>query len=323
MSHGITAADRGFTVRKPAWHGLYPVLDEHVTSIDEVVERLGLTWEAEKRPIYLGDADGQPGRVIAEHFAVTRSDTEEVLGIVSGRYETVQYPRAFRFAENLLGDLIAETGGTLFGGKQAFLLLRFPDWIEVGGDVIDQYLGIRAGHDGKTAITAAVTPIRWVCNNTVTIGIKTARATYTIRHIGDPSGQLHEARAALGITVDFYKQFKKFGDELATQKFTERQLAKVVEELWPTEKGMTKRQLGHRERAREAVLALFGGTYPTGDTRGNSPGSAWCAFNALVEYHDHVQGVRGDRVSQRMNRQLGDPQGFKHKALQLVAAQVN
>jgi hypothetical protein len=44
-----------------------------------------------------------------------------------------------------------------------------------------------------------------------------------VRHVGDPTGQLHEARAVLGLTVDYYRQFRRFGDQLADRESPARQ----------------------------------------------------------------------------------------------------
>jgi hypothetical protein len=44
MGHGLTDSDRMFSVRKPPWHGLGAVLDDHPRSIDEALDRSGLGW---------------------------------------------------------------------------------------------------------------------------------------------------------------------------------------------------------------------------------------------------------------------------------------
>jgi hypothetical protein len=72
----------------------------------------------------------------------------------------------------------------------------------VGGDEVRPYVVLSAWHTG--AIRAMTTPVRAVCNNTVRLALERARAVYRVRHVGDPTGQLYEARAVLGLTVDYY-----------------------------------------------------------------------------------------------------------------------
>jgi hypothetical protein len=65
-----------------------------------------------------------------------RSDTCEVLGVVTDRYTVIQNREAFGFRANLLGSELAfETAGSLHGGKRVFVTCRLAsiDHVEVGG----------------------------------------------------------------------------------------------------------------------------------------------------------------------------------------------
>jgi hypothetical protein len=66
------------------------------------------------------------------------------------------------------------------------------------------------------------TPVRAVCANTVRAALERARSVDRVRHVGDPTGQLHEARAVLGMTVAYYRPFAAFGDRLALAPMGER-----------------------------------------------------------------------------------------------------
>ena len=84
----------------------------------------------------------------------------------------------------------------------------------------------------------ALTPVRIVCNNTLTAALsrakgKDAQRTYTIRHLGDMDSKLAEAREVLQVTVNYYKQFKDLGDELARVKVSDRKISGYLERLLP------------------------------------------------------------------------------------------
>jgi hypothetical protein len=111
----------------------------------------------------------------------------------------------------------------------------------------------------------------------------------------------------LGLTVDYYRQFARFGDELALAPMSERALGEVLAELYPHDTALGA-------RARETVLALFAG----GETVGNAPGSKWCAWNAIVEFHDHHGRPRTPEGA--FTRKLEDPSGVKRRALELISA---
>ena len=244
-----------------------------------------------------------------------REDTDEVLGVVSDDYVVVQNRDCFAFLANLLGsELIFETAGSLWGGRQVFITAKLPDHITVGGDEVRPYVVLSAWHTGTGAIRAMTTPVRAVCNNTVRLALERARAVYRVRHVGDPTGQLHEARAVLGLTVDYYRQFQRLGDELALEPMSERALREVLAELYPHDTALGGRALASRARARETVLELF----LHGDTVGAAPGSKWCALNAIVEFHDHHGRPRTPEGA--FVRKVEDPGGLKGRALDLVLA---
>ena len=310
MAHGITSHDSLMVVRTPPWHRLGVVLDHTPRSLDEALATAGLTWTVAKQSLHRPD-----GRTVEGLVATVREDTDTVLGVVSDEYVVVQNRDCFALLANLLGsELILETAGSLWGGKQVFITARLPDHITVGGDEIRPYVVLSAWHTGTGAIRAMTTPVRAVCANTVRAALERARSVYRVRHVGDPTGQLHEARAVLGLTVDYYRQFARFGDRLALEPMSERALGEVLAELYPHDTALGGRALRARARARGTVLAIFRG----GETVGNAPGSKWCAWNAIVEFHDHHGRPRTPEGA--FTRKLEDPGGVKRRALELISA---
>src|SRR5919197_5557833 len=213
MAHGITRSDTMMSVRRVPWHGLGAVLDARPRTLDAALEASGLTWTVAKEPLCRSD-----GRTVAGHHATVREDTDTVLGVVSDDYVVVQNQECFAFLAGLLGsELVFETAGSLWGGRQVFITAALPDHVTVGGDEVPLYVVLSVWHTGTGAIRAMTTPVRAVCANTVRAALARANAVYRVRHVGDPSGQLHEARAVLGMTIDYYRQFPAFGDRLALE----------------------------------------------------------------------------------------------------------
>src|SRR4051812_19258415 len=310
MAHGITQSDTMMSVRRVPWHRLGVVLDERPHTLAAALEAAGLTWTVAKEPLYR--SGGQP---VAGHHATVRRDTDHVLGVVSDDYVVVQNEQCFAFLANLLGsELIFETAGSLWGGKQVFITAELPDHLTVGGDEVRPFVVLSAWHTGTGAIRAMTTPVRAVCANTVRAALERATAVYRVRHVGDPTAQLQEARAVLGMTIDYYRQFAAFGDRLALAPMSERALRAVLAELYPHDTALGGRALTNRRRAREAVMAAFTG----GDTVGNAPGSKWCAWNAVVEVHDHHGRARSPEGA--WTRAIEDPGARKARALELVLA---
>jgi phage/plasmid-like protein (TIGR03299 family) len=293
------------SVHQRPWHGLGVVLETRPRNAEEALTLAGLSWEVVQLPVLL-DSQAAPPRTIEGYKANVRSDTGDVLGVVTDKYEVVQNRDAFGFLSGLLGsDAAFETAGSLFGGKRVFVTVRLAEleYLIVGGDRTDLFVNFFTSHDGSQAVTVLRTMIRTVCNNTWMGALRDSRYRYSFRHVGDMTSRLHEAREQLHLSIDYAQQFKQFGDHLASQSMAERELARITEELWPNEG--TDTTVKSRTRRRNAVMALF----VDGQTRGNAPGTKWCAANALLEHIEWQSTVRSDHG--RFVRHIEDPQGSR------------
>ena len=262
-----------------------------------------------------------------------RDDTLDVLGVWTGRGTPITNREGFAWMEALLGATRFEALFSIRGGQQVCLLSELPDWITVGGDTVRRFLYARLDHSGHGAMQTMATNVRVQCANTDRMAIGEARARdgiYRVRHIGDVSRRLAAAREALELSVDYGEQFRRFGDRLATQRIGEAELRKVLSELYPAA-SHSDRAVKSAARRREAVMAIFRGEGEHGDTRGNAPGSRWCAYNAIVEYQQHYAPVRTDprltlverrerEAERRFIRSTDDPTGTQARALELLTA---
>jgi phage/plasmid-like protein (TIGR03299 family) len=329
MAHGLTDSDSMFAVRRPPWHGLGVVLAEPPRSIDEALTKSGLGWQvrqgdvlAVRRPEWSDDFGRvhDPELVPAEtadgctYRANLREDTGELLGIVSDDYRVVPNRDAFAFLDALLGsELQFETAGSLHGGRRVWVLARLPEWVEVGGDRTAVYVYVANSHDGSMAVTASATDVRIVCANTLAWALRrsdygeAAKRTYRFRHTDDLRLKFAEASQVMDMTLDYAVQFKLLGDRLAREKLTPWRFERsVLERLFAVEDDMGRRARDNRSQAKLAVVDLFRGRGPAGDTSGNSPGTKWAAANAIAEYADF--GRRYTRRTDQVQRSFEDTQ---------------
>ena len=333
MGHGITESDTMFSVREMPWHGLGAVLDDYPTSIDDALEKSGLGWQVKqgdvlvvKTPEWTDDFGvvQPPELVPAQGFVANlRDDNDEVLGIVSDDYRVVPNRDAFKFLDSLINsDLYFETAGSLNGGKRVWVLARMPEYVEVGGDETATYIYVANSHDGSMAVTAAVSPIRIVCANTLGMALRRADAnaarTYRFRHTGNLEVKYAEARNVLDLAINYEKQFKEVGDKLAQTPFSQNDLEKKAPDtLFVIDDETGPRARTIREQSKENILNIWQGNGPAGDTRGNAPGTKWTAYNAVAEYADfgRIYTKRTDQV----HRSFED-NNLKQRAFDLVVS---
>ena len=89
----------------------------------------------------------------------------------------------------------------------------------------------------------------------------------------------------LELSIGYYEQFRATGNRLASQACSERQLRRVLDELYPC--GMEDRVSDRSRRSREQTKQRIVDLFLDGDTQGNAPGSKWAAVHAIVEYGDY------------------------------------
>lgn len=297
-------------VREKPWHGLGTRVEEAMTS-KEALELSGLNWTIESKPVFDG-----AGNVIAGYKANTRSSDNKVLGIVGNRYQIVQNAEAFEFTDALIGEGIKyETAGSLMGGKKIWLLGKMPERYIVG-DKFEPYVCFSNTHDGTGAVRCCMTPIRVVCNNTLNMALSDAQRSWSTRHVGDISAKLAEARMTLQLAEEYLKGLEETADKLANAKFTEGDMKKALDQLFPVPENATERQKKTAENAKEEIIicSLRPDVAQFLNTK-------WGFVNAVSDYIGHSEPAR--RTANFEENRWGYIMGghwIFDKAVQLVAA---
>lgn len=258
------------------WHGLVnPV--EGVLTAEEALKEAKLDWEVEKQPIYFGEEK----KIFSGRNAVVRIRDQKELGIVGNGYKLFQNAEAFSFFDSLVESDEAKytAAGSLFGGKRIFLTAQIgEDFLIDGQDPHKQFLLITNSHDGSQALTAAVTTIRAVCDNTVTMGIKGAKYKWTLRHQSTLTGKVAQARDALAMSFKYTDAFQAEVEKMMQIQVTKDKFLKIVEDIIPPAK------LQHDKNVL-AIMDIFENEKTVNDTSGK--GNAWGAYNALTFWTDH------------------------------------
>lgn len=314
-----------FTDNLPAWHGLGAVVEDEALTVADALRLGELDWTVELVPLY---ADYNGKRVMLPYQrGVQRSSDGRILGSVTDYYKPVQNVDAFAFGDALQDDGSAKvkTAGSLHNGEQVWVLMKAAKGIVVGGvesEAIDKYLLITNSHNGRGSLIGKWVRVRVVCANTLTAAMMEDSSEIRIRHTGRIDGKLAEARRVLDIGFAQDVAFTEQAEQLLAKKLTNRQWAKFLDQLVPYD---PEHPSTVAEKKRDSITKL----YREVPNLQNVQGTAWAAYNAVAEYHDHVVTSRGatqygltldrSRAENRMRRIVGDTQ-LKDKALALLAA---
>jgi phage/plasmid-like protein (TIGR03299 family) len=266
------------------WHGIGAVLDGVLTS-DEAIRVARLEWTVGQFPVFAANnwAEAIPG-----YAANVRSDTKEVLGIVSERYCVAQNKDVFTFADDLIGNgrvkCTYETAGSLFNGRRVFMLVNMPKG-RIAGDDYKPYLCISNAHDGSACLQVFLTGIRVVCNNTLTAALHTAKRKISIRHMSSMEQRKDEALRTMGAASKYFHDLEVFASMLAGTKVN---ISKVLDKLFPASREMSKRQLNSNKEVKEVIKTIF----RQKDDLQNFKGTAWGAYNAIADYRSNAEPKR-------------------------------
>jgi len=304
MAHNLEIKDgkASFVARgQKAWHGLGTYVNEAMTS-EQVVELANLNYEVQKTPIYIKPTinDSETPIEIPDILATFRTDNGAPLGLVSERYEVVQNKDAFLFFDPIIdrGEAIYETAGVLGRGERVFITAKLPEDIQVAGEKVEQYLLITNGHDGKNAVRVGFTPIRVVCNNTLTAALGDLKNSYTIFHFNNPQERLKEAHAVMGFASTYMGDVSKIFEDMANVKLKDEQYMAFLEDIFVNRDYITKKEkVSTRAKNLVNKVYQFATTHPTQITP-STKGTLYGAYNAVSGYFGHIKDYKSP--SQRM-----------------------
>lgn len=309
-----------YVVETP-WHGKGTRLDRPATS-EEAIRAAGLDWDVTLRPLFTDDGSKVPGK-----FATVRSDRKviddsRVLGIVGKNYVPLQNREAFAFFDAVVGEgkAIYHTAGSLDGGRRVWVLAKLPHDIVVRGDLTESYLLLSTGHDGLHPVTVTFTPIRVVCQNTLTAAIRKSQNVVHIKHTKNMQAKLEEAYRVLGISTQYYKGLSEAAEVLSRKQVKKSELDRFLETLlpFPTDEHGNVQETGYVKNRRMEIERLFDGEGKGLDDP-RIRHTAWALYNAVVEWADWIRPTRSKREDARYESLLwGTLSETKAKAFDLA-----
>lgn len=269
MASGIFEYDWMFSTREKPWHGIGSIV-ENAPSSSEAIKIAKLDWKVKQFPMSAN------GKKVDGYYANIRQDNGQVLGVVKERYKIVQNAEAFNFVDDIFNDknfeVEYETAGSLFNGKRIFLLAKLPEVMLVG-DKVENYLFFTNSHDGSSSLTAGLTNIRVVCNNTLQLAIKNSPRVWKCKHTTNINTKKEQARKSIILATDYVEKIQNEAEKMARKKINaEKFFKKLFDEVNLSEKST--------EQAVERIFTI----YNEKDDLQNFKGTSWGMYNAVADF---------------------------------------
>ena len=321
MAHNLNFNNRTgkysfFSVKEKAWHNLGQTVKEYPTS-EEAIKFAGLDYEVEKSPLFTkgaGIIESTNGiemidseLEVSNYFANIRTDNNTVLGVVGKDYHIVQNREAFSFFDAIVGGgqgILYETAGALGNGERIFITAKLPDYIRVGNgdDITEKYIFLTTSHDGSGSITAAFTPVRIVCQNTLNASLKNMSNVVRIRHTAGAKQRLEDAHKVMGLANKLSTELESTFNHWAKITVGDDEMKKLIQlALCPNKETLNHLQKGNvddlstvfKNTVDDAfAYAMMNDTQQMETTKGTLFG----AYNAVTGYFQNVRNYKDNEA---------------------------
>ena len=269
------------------WHGLGTLVERELTP-DQFQKVAGLDWTVEKQPLVTPS-----GVTVKNKEALVRTSDNSVLDVVGTGWNPVQNSEAFEFFHEfcMSGDMEMHTAGSLKDGQMVWALAKTKESFELfKGDVTDNYFLFTNPHQFGKAINIRMTPIRVVCNNTLTLYLsQNADRMVTVNHrkAFDPA----EVKEQMGIAREKMEQYKSMAAFLGSKKATGENVIQYFNEVFGAP-AKEKVEGVLPFTSRNSKLAFENLNVQPGSEF--AQGTWWTAFNSVTNMTDHLQGRSND-----------------------------
>jgi len=287
------------------WHGLGRQVPADLTP-EQMLEAAGLDWEVEKVEAY-ANVGGR--KVSVGRSALVRTSDDKILDVVSNDWNPVQNSEAFEFFNDFIaeGGMEMHTAGSLAEGQIVWALAKIKDGFDLfGGDEVESYLHFTNFHKYGCSTDVRFTPIRVVCNNTLTLSLNTkVERMCKISHRREFNGD--EAKLMLGVAAEKLAKYKEMAQFLGTKRAKGEDVVEYFKRLWPLGEKAKKVEVARNVTDALSILDSQPGAE-------FAPGTWWQAFNAVTYMTDHLVGRSQD--SRLTSAWYGHNKGLKVRALE-------
>lgn len=290
------------------WHGLGVKVSNDLTP-QQMLEAAGLDWKVNTQPCFTMIDDK---RIKIGKQALVRDRDGKILDIISDDWKPMQNEDAFEFFNDFVaaGDMTMETAGSLKDGKIVWALAAVKESFELfgGKDKVDAYLHFTNPHSYGQSIDVRFTPIRVVCNNTLTLSLnQKSKNMVKVNHRREFDADM--VKETLGIAKHKLAQYKEMAEHLSKKRFTNESIVEYFTRVFPV---LSAKADPRKELSKSAKLAMEVLDEQPGAEYG--AGTFWQAFNTVTYMTDHLIGRSADTRLQ--SSWYGANRGLKTKALE-------
>jgi phage/plasmid-like protein (TIGR03299 family) len=278
------------------WHRLGVKVDDDMTP-EQMLVAAGLDWEVHTRRLRAQNGSNGQFSLNMDHKALVRDSDESILGICGPSYRPVQNRDAIDFFKRFTnaGTMSMETAGSLDSGRRIWALANIKHSFNLGeDDVVNGYILLSNPHIWGKSMNIMFTPVRVVCNNTLTMAMSSGGDRFSHPHVKAFDEDVQEkAMETVGISEILMQNFKQDAEILAGTKISEEDTHKYLTSLFQKDL-IDQAGIDPKEYNRTVKQMFTLIDHQPGAKFASSEGTYWGAFNAVTYFYDHIYGREDD-----------------------------
>lgn len=310
----------------------------NATSASQAAQQAGLDWA-----VQLADIQAYVSNPVSNLETVTdyypvpkkqavlklgKDNTNEVIGVVGDKYKIVQNMEVFSALDGLVdsGEARYSAAGEYNNGANIWMIMELPTGVQVANDPHAAYLLVQSSHDGSCAVRIRPIIERLFCANQINrliTGKKTNDYTYVMKHTTNSVLSVSDIRNITNLTYTAVQEYEQVANNLISREISNQQARNIFQKVWALPSTVEdapyslltkgeRRQQSIAYAARDKAWQI----YSESETQENIRGTAFGAWQAVVEYADHY--AAGGDLRRAAATISGRNDTVKNKALGLV-----
>ncbi|WP_143559492.1 DUF932 domain-containing protein, partial [Sphingobacterium sp. JB170] len=185
---------------------------------------------------------------------------------------------------------------------------------------------LTTSHDGSGSITAAFTPIRIVCQNTLNASLRSMTNVVRIKHTSGAKQRIENAHKIMGLANTLSNQLEGIFNQWTKVKVTDREVKKLIQlALCPNKETLDLINKGADDEISTVFKNVIDNAFlyaMTSDTQqmNTTKGTLFGAYNAVTGYFQNVRNYKDDEAKLQSIVLGGTAQLKSQKAFELCTS---
>ena len=244
--------------------------------------------------------------------AVINSDSLDILGYVSPKYQPVSNEEAFGFIDNLEGMFLEKFGGRSAG--HSYIIGSFPT-VSVLGDEHKVNVIFENSFDGSTPIRATYCMLRIVCQNQFSTVWRQNPCVVKLMHTASVTAKIAQAHQIMADVQQYITDYTASAETLANKKLNNVDIENILTEYLKIGEAESERERNQLLETRSNIITLV-----NREDHENFKGTAWGLINSVTNYNSHKEPRRVTKEDWEQKRFFQNAQGSLYDLANLALA---